>query len=347
MNLFTQIYEYFKMKIKKREEVRIFKEQVKLPKKLETSSAVEFDKTRSVQDITKQNLSFNQRKIGAGSKGYTNKNKDSFFLDTNIVSVADGVGESIGSGIAAEFVAKKFAEEFKKLEKVDFESIRGILTKLGNFLKQIYEKEYVESGKIDFRYVLTDFLATTLLAVVELQDSYIVIYCGNGSIWYVRGDFWEFLESKRKWPWCIEDIVIPHSTYIGMEALTGFLNYKGLIGEPVIMQLNKNYDKGDIFILTTDGISSKDQLKIGYSKVDKEIPESLEINNNIYKVLLVLKEFLYKAESFVTLSDEIKKFLDSNAFYDDATIGILISERAMQYFEEKMSKRNNKIVKIL
>jgi len=316
-----------------------FLEEVKIGVEERTVAGEHKDASQMISNVI-----FDAKKIGGGSKAHGNGTQDSLFLDTNIVAVADGVGESIGSEIASEFVTKKFAEEFKKIEKVDFKSVGEIWTKLGDSLKEIYEKEYVNSEKIDFERVLTGFLATTLLFVAELESSYIITYLGNGSIWYVRGDFWEFLESRRKWPWCVENILIPHSTYAGEEALYGILDYKGLRGSPAIMQLQKDSNKGEIFILTTDGISSKDQLKVFGPNFEKDYqtPGKLQINNNIYNILLILKDYLYNYDTTLPLSDKINEFLKSKKFSDDSTLAILIGDKAVEYFKSKKVNVNEK-----
>jgi len=356
VNLFKRLRSIIKFKKRgtqifkeKNEETEVVKiqEEVKPTEEVETSKETKLAETKDKEGmIIQDGLNFNPRRIGGGSKSHTQLNQDSFLLDTSTIVVADGAGESIGSEIASETAVRKFVEEVKKLQKIDFDSIREVWLKVGDSLKEIYEKTYVNSDKVDFRRVLTGFLATTLLVVIELKDSYIITYCGNGSIWLVRGDFWEFLESKRKWPWCVDDLVIPHSTYAGEEALYGFLDYRGLRGFPSIMQLQKGPDRGEIFIVTTDGISSKDKLSVSYSNGEKKDPQSLEIDSNIYSILLMIKDYLYNGNSFSSLSEEIRKFLESRKFFDDATVGILISDRAFQYFEEKISKMSNKIVMV-
>lgn len=287
----------------------------------------------------KNDLDYDIKRIGGYAKPHGGGTQDSLYLSKNIVAIADGVGESIGAEEASKFVTKEFVEIFKELEKVDFNSIMEIWTKLGESMKKKYS-EYIKSKNIDFNRVLTGFLETTLLVVIELEDSYIITYLGNGSIWYVRGDFWEFLDNRRKWPWCIEDLLIPHTTYVGEEALYGILDSNGLRGSPSIMQIKKDLERGEIFILTTDGISSKDQLKV-YGKNGEsnyETPGRLEINDNIYNILLMLKDYFNNFEND-SLSTKIVEFLESRKFDDDATLAILIGDKAVQYFKSKYNSK--------
>jgi len=279
------------------------------------------------------------KRIGVGGKAHGGGTQDAFFVDKNIVAIADGVGESIGSEIASDHVTKMFVSECSSLGKdnIDFKSINEVWLKLDEMLKELYKEKY-ENANFDFTRVLTGFLATTLLSVIELEDSYIISYLGNGSIWYVRGDFWEFLESRRKWPWCIEDILIPHSSYAGDEALFGVIDSTGIRGTPSIISIKKDTERGEIFILTTDGISSKDKIRVLITNGSNgdQIPKSQEINHNIFKILCIIRDYLnnYKSYSY-TLDDLINKFLDENNFDDDATLAILISEKAIQYFAMK------------
>ncbi|HOC52568.1 MAG TPA: protein phosphatase 2C domain-containing protein [Caldisericia bacterium] len=281
------------------------------------------------------------KRLGGGSKPRSNRgNQDSFFIKKNVVTIADGVGSSVGSEEASKIVTESFTEFCLNEKDVNFETIEEIWKKLGEELKKEYEN-YKNSNEINFNRVITSCFATTLLSLIETEKYYFVTYLGNGSIWYIRGDFVDFFNNKnnRKWPWCAVDLLIPHTSYNGDEILFGILDQNGLNGSPKIFKIKKDSELGEIFILTTDGVSSNDKVRIIYDENEPSIPKFSEININIYSLLIELKNYIDNYidndEDNKTLNDLINNFLNKRKFDDDATIAISISEKAIEYIKNR------------
>lgn len=295
--------------------------------------------------------------IGSGSKGAGKRNRDfgSHFAGKTFrcVAVADGVGESPISWEGAEIAVSTFIEEVKKADqeegRLTVENLQSIWIAAGEAVKKRYEEDPERFN--DPRILSSSFLATTLLAVVELDSSYLVTYLGNGSIWLVRGDFWEFLDTPRKWPWCLTDLVVPHTKYRGEEALSGIIDHRGLRGDPSILEIRKNQRDGEIFLLTTDGISSQDKLAVmgiepsgkllPLGKERQEDPRIIELNTHILDILRMLQRYLdlLCRGINIPLSRCIHAYLQSHKFDDDATLGILISEQAKIGFQKGHQKK--------
>lgn len=280
---------------------------------------------------------YDTKRLGGGSKPRSNRgNQDSFFIKKNVVTIADGVGSSVGSEEASKIVTERFTEFCLNGEDINFEIIEEIWKKLGEELKKEYEN-YKKLNEINFSRVITSCFATTLISLIETEKYYFVTYLGNGSVWYIRGDFVDFFNNKnsRKWPWCAVDLLIPHTSYDGDEILFGILDENGLNGSPKIIQIKKDSEFGEIFILTTDGVSSNDKVRIKYYEKEPSIPKFSEINNNIYSLLIELKNYIDNYEDNKTLNDLINNFLNERKFDDDATIAISMSEKAIEYIKNR------------
>ena len=302
---------------------------------------------------TRQHVSSWELLTGSGTVGMGEKNRDycGHFVGNALrcVAVADGVGESPGSWEGAKIAVCAFLEGIRGLDveekRLTVETLQAIWAQVGDSLKRRYEENPERFN--DPRILSSSFLATTLLAVVELDSSYLVTYLGNGSIWLVRGDFWEFLDTPRKWPWCLTDLVLPHTKYRGEEALSGIIDHRGLRGAPSILEVQRDCRDGEIFLLTTDGISSQDKLAVmgvepsgrlfPLERGHKEDPRVIELNRHILGILRMLKRYLVRLchHPSTPVSYYIDAYLRSHRFDDDATLGVIISEQAKASFEER------------
>ena len=155
----------------------------------------------------------------------------------------------------------------------------------------------------------------------------------------MRGDFWEFL--PRRWPWCITDLLIGHSSLSneGREVLYGTLGSNGLTSDAHTMILSKDSGVGELFILTTDGISSRDHARIGedtahklWQEVDPHIRAILE--NNILRCLrsATPNSAMTRQSSLETT---LQEYLASATFDDDATIGVLVADKVFAHLHAK------------
>lgn len=268
------------------------------------------------------------------------------------VAIADGLGSSIDAHEASKIVVENFLKNIEEsdikgteLIKLDTKDItefwQKIVTKLTDFYKE-HEEQYKDKQNI---------LQTTLITVVELDDRYLISYTGNGSILYIRGDFWSFW--NKRWPWCISDLMTGHSIIgeNGREVLYGYLGPDRKDTSDIkILNINKDKRFGDILILTTDGISSSDQNKVGREDCTDKL--WAEINPHIEK--LINKYFM---DYFKNVIDEendreemlkkmIVKFLEEETFEDDATIGIIMSRKAIEYYLKNNKKVEDNRLKI-
>lgn len=329
--------------------MNIFKKHKKIIKRPKTSENSYIETNNNIvnfkngfnKEICKENetisYDYDTKRLGVGSKPFSYLgNQDSFFIKKNVVTIADGVGSSVGSEEASKIVTEKFTEFCLNEKDINFEIIEEIWKKLGEELKKEFEN-YKELNEINFSRVLTSCFATTLLSLIETEKYYFVTYLGNGSLWYIRGDFVDFFNNKnsRKWPWCAVDLLIPHTSYDGDEILFGILDQNGLNSSPKIIQIKKDSEFGEIFILTTDGVSSNDKVRIKYNEKEPSIPKFSEINNNIYSLLVELKNYIENYEDNKTLNDLINNFLIERKFDDDATIAISMSEKAIEYIKNR------------
>lgn len=254
------------------------------------------------------------------------------------VAIADGLGSSIDAHEASKIVVENFLKNIKESDikgtesiKLDAEDIiefwQKNAIKLNEFYK-LHEEKYENEQNV---------LQTTLITVVELDDRYLISYTGNGSILYIRGDFWSFW--NKRWPWCISDLMTGHSIIgeNGREVLYGYLGPNREDSSDLkILNINKDKRFGDILVLTTDGICSSDQNKVGRedstNKLWAEINPHIEKLINEYFVDYFKKVIDGENEGEEILEKTIEKFLDEETFEDDATVGIIMSKKAIEYY---------------
>lgn len=199
-------------------------------------------------------------------------------------------------------------------------------------------------------------LQTTFTTIIELEDSYLVSYLGNGSILYIRGDFWSFW--GRRWPWCVTDLMIGHSflNETGKETLYGIVGPSGLTARVRCLQLWKDTECGEILALCSDGISSPDNLRVGndtHNKLWIEVNPHIDVFINtilkqyfentgrqitplsLLEKMTPVESMARHTETLSLLENTLEDFLEGRIFDDDATLGVLISPRAREHYLEK------------
>lgn len=269
-------------------------------------------------------------------------NEDSFgYFKGNfcsVVAIADGVGSSTDAHIASNMAVSNFIEEVKSFDcnhkEPEFEDIMKFWVQTAEKMKIFYEtnkEKYKDKSNV---------LLTTLIILIECKDRYLISYLGNGSIWHVRGDFWHFWNSSVPLPWCMSDLMLGHANpENGQTPLYGFLGTDGDISKVSHLAILKNNFCGEIFILTTDGISSPDNLKTGSDSNQKLWVEvNSHIQNLIYKSLADYFKSFSRIErnDNLILNEIIERFLKEKTFDDDATVGVIISNKAKEYYLSKM-----------
>jgi hypothetical protein len=147
---------------------------------------------------------------------------------------------------------------------------------------------------------------------------------------------------------CIRDrerrnILNPHTIpENGKEALYRLISDNTNFSEciPSIIELEKDDEYGDIIMICTDGIYSGDQIKVGKNDKGTWLKyEPLMLKFFEYMAHFFKNNQLYNKESIEQIIkqylEEIKPMLD-----DDATIGVLISSKTLNYQNEINWQKN-------
>lgn len=251
--------------------------------------------------------------------------------DFKALFIADGLGSYKYAKLSSERIIDFFVNEVNKFQgnvnEIKFtEVFKQAKHKLIAYANEVITEDEKENNN-------DNLFGTTLISVIETDDKIKVSYAGNGAIWHIRGNFNEF-PSQYLFPWSAVNILNPHTIpENGKEALYRLISNNNDYSEciPSIIELEKDTEYGEIIMICTDGIYSGDQIKAG--KNDKGIwvkYEPLMLKFFEYISHFFKNNRLYNKESIEqTLNqylDEIKPMLD-----DDATIGILISQKTLNY----------------
>jgi len=274
--------------------------------------------------------------LAVASKPFKDPNQDAGDIyhgqHCSALAIADGLGSSLDAHLASTLAVRNFlagvADLDRQAQTIDPDAVRQIWERMVRALAH-------RSTNNPARYRhQPQALQTTCTAVIELPDSYLISYLGNGSIFHIRGDFWSFWE--RRWPWCVTDLMLGHSflNETGKDTLYGIVGPSGLTAEVRFLQLWKDTTYGDLLVLCSDGISSPDHLRVGRDANDKLW---LEVNPHIDALLnQFLKPYFAQlgqpGDTATGLAQALQTFLAAQTFDDDATIGILVSRQARDYY---------------
>ena len=247
----------------------------------------------------------------------------------NAIILADGLGFYKYAGEGSKFVVNEIKKELLQLKTINELNIENLLIKTRDNLIN-----YVKNNNGDI--TKTDY-CTTVICAIETSSKIILFYLGNGSIWHIRSNFKSI---KRTIPWNALNYMNPHSIEEGgKEVLERFIstNKNNSLIQPTIIEIKKDIEKGDILILTTDGIFSQDHIKIGTGKGDK-------VYSLIPKTLLKLFDYLYKLGQDIVIDNnkDLEKFVSEylkelkyeKLIDDDTTIGVLITTDALNYLKK-------------
>ena len=271
-----------------------------------------------------------------GSKPFKDPNQDAGDIyrgeHCSAVAIADGLGSSFDAHIASKLAVEVFLTGVQEFDRQDREITIETVHQLWDHVPDALA-HYCNSNPA--RYLdQPHALQTTLMTVIELTDSYLISYMGNGSILHVRGDFWSFWE--RRWPWCVTDLMLGHSFLndTGKDTLYGIVAPTGLTAEIRLLQVWKDIKYGDLLVLCSDGISSPDHLRIGY---DPDHKLWLEVNPHVYALpTQFIKPYFaqigQQCNPSVVLGGALQTFLDAQTFDDDATVGAIVSQSAREYY---------------
>jgi PPM family protein phosphatase len=254
------------------------------------------------------------------------------------IAVADGLGSSFDSHVAASIATATFVAECAKLTTPAIASPAGVVSSIWAGVEKRLHEHYTANR--DHYSGQPAPLQTTLLGLVDTGDSYLFTYLGNGSVLYVRGDFWRF--KGRDWPWCRTDLMVGHSFLdaSGKDRLYGLVGPHGLTAQPNVGLVSKDQKYGEFLIVCTDGISSADHVKVGR---DPQQKLWIEANPQVeYLIGQTLPQFLRdmagNSEPEQALVAALQAFLTARTFDDDATLAVLVSRQALHYAKYTFGK---------
>lgn len=243
------------------------------------------------------------------------------------VVVADGIGQHEKVEDASRFVACSVKGQVEEL--LSMEDFRE--EQLFENCKTAFDKEFEnQAGNNQF--------GTTLIAAFEYRSAgknkYKIAYAGNGAAWHIKGNFNHF-SPNQKVPWNCINYLNPHTVeQNGRESLSNCIsvgsgNYSG----PASVEFQADPEFGDIVMICTDGIVSNDQLycsEDSFGDLWVQYPSKMTI---LYRHL---SAFFKKGEyaettAGIMLDNYLKELKELNLLDDDATLGIIISERALEF----------------
>jgi len=242
--------------------------------------------------------------------------------------ICDGVGSSASCARAAAYVAKLLSQDIANAdsEAISGQFLRESLKKTQRVLVELETDLNIEEA------LRSNCLATTVIAVIERTNDYLVGYVGNGSVHVIPGDFLEFVRRDR-WPWGTTQMLVPQTSLSegGTEMLDAVFSPRSRVDSIRISTIEKDRNLGELLVATTDGVFSPDHQRSGrdldgrlWLQVDPHF-ESL-----LFKSLAELPEICKQRglAARSALSTLLQQFLAQGSWDDDATIGVLISRVA-------------------
>lgn len=244
-----------------------------------------------------------------------------FFIDDENhqkgLIICDGIGEFKDSAIVAKTVVELFTEK-----------------------KILLAENIIHSGDLlDLKETNIVGGTTLISAFVNLKLNKVKIqYLGNGGIIHFRGDFAE--NANLSIPYRYSDIMIPHIAPDG--SLTKHIsNHSGkeeLKASEIELKLNT--EVGDILLFFSDGIGS---LENNVVLMDDEKRYWRYENSNIQIILKELVSFLSNSISIDVFEDKLidfnknvlEKLKSMDCLEDDASLGIIISNQAFNFFNSR------------
>jgi serine/threonine protein phosphatase PrpC len=255
-------------------------------------------------------------------------------LNTDLLTailVADGLGSYKYAQMSSNSVIGTLLRQLKNIEIVDSLDFDKLFRIAKEELIEVCGKTKTEEDKNN-----DCLFGTTLIAIAETESKIKIAYTGNGAIWHIRGNFDEFPQVYQ-FPWNAVNLLNPHSIpEKGMEALYRLISDNNNFDEcfPTEIEIEKDSQQGDIFMICSDGIYSEDQRNFGTNS--KGIWVKYE--STMQQFFKHLKHFFELQEySNEKLDDALNKYLKEikSDLDDDATLGVLITGKTIDYQKNK------------
>lgn len=254
------------------------------------------------------------------------------------VIVADGIGSHLRSELSSKFCTEQLKnklEQLKNIEEIDFDIF---FSQIKDELRLFSQKELTEDE------LKNNPLGTTLVCAIELEKEYKIAYVGNGSIWQISGNFNHF-GTNRYLPWNSINLLNPHTIEVeGKSALFKFISIDDTVScKPSVISISKNEDSfGDIIIITSDGVYTNDEVRIG--KDDNEViwimgEESIKL---LYDKLSIFFDHkltdIQEVDIQSTINEYLSELKERKIMHDDTTLGIIISPKVLKYQQSRLDK---------
>lgn len=254
------------------------------------------------------------------------------------IIVADGIGSHFRSELSSKYCTEKIKERLEQIMTIEDLNLDLLFTQTRTDLKS-YAHSHLKEDELN-----NNPFGTTLICALEFDDEYLIAYVGNGSIWQISGNFNHF-GINRYLPWNTCNLLNPHTVEEeGKSALYKYFSINDSVScKPSVIKVSKNEDcYGDIICITTDGVFSNDDVKIG--KDDNDViwimgEESMKL------LYAQLTEFfgqdLNKIEEIdvqVMLNKYLSELKERKLMHDDTTLGIIISPKVFQYQRSRVDK---------
>jgi len=251
----------------------------------------------------------------------------------NAVIVADGIGSLSKAKEGAQEVVTR-AEEILRASNVEDLDLKELFFVIHKDMQEMVLNKEENPEKNSY--------GTTLIIAIEYQDKFKVAYVGNGAILHMRGHITDFKKKVYYLPWACVNYLNPHTRpYKGRETLYKHFAYGAADThvEPTIIEISKDVNgTGDILAICTDGIYSVDHMEVASDEDD-----TLWIEGTKTQQLLIhmTHDFLKEGcHHKIGLELALNHYLDNlksipNAMTDDCSLGLIITEQALKYQNQK------------
>ncbi|AWG23505.1 hypothetical protein FFWV33_19180 [Flavobacterium faecale] len=249
--------------------------------------------------------------------------------------VGDGIGSHFKPSEGSEFCVKTLKSYIENCSAIEELNLTHFYTKVYNDLKN----EFTDNEKDNLEIDKTQSYGTTLICVIELEEKFIISYLGNGSIWHIRGNFYDF-SPQRYLPWNAINVLNPHTVEEnGKEALYKFIALECTENQlkPSILEISKDNELyGDIILASTDGLFSNDHNPIAK---DREGNLWISGDKKIELLLSTLKKSLQdNSIEEVNINANIDEYLnqitENKLIDDDTSFGIIIPSKSTTITQE-------------
>jgi hypothetical protein len=231
--------------------------------------------------------------------------------DIQKLVICDGIGEFKDSDLVAELTVNNFIES----DNLDF-------LKLMEILKSSTSPE-TEGG-------------TTFISANHCEKNIIKLeYLGNGGIIHLHGDYG--MNPNTEVPYRYNDLMHPHISPSGKLTKHISLNSGENELRSTKIEVNLDYDSGDIVLLFSDGISS---LEDKFILKDAEARFWRYENSSIQRILKDLDLFLKENSRSIDFRNRLVQFnknvlkdlKNENYLEDDASLGIILTDKVLKLY---------------